>query len=421
MVGASAPSVHDRNIGGAYAWLSFDLLRLTAAAGLMVGRFFIEREVVTLPVSVADIRRSRWLLGTVGMTILSASARAVSSAMFVRTPTVGEFVWFTVVEFVSAGACVACERFFFRAVDQPARRAEALSWLAALTFGATIWWCNFARIYGPGDRPEVAIWFALSAAGFASVTALGFRFVPDAHTARVPQGALARVEGAPAGAFYRPRVITPLDGVIRWTCREMMWAIGFGSGGVLLIASLEMWVPVGDRRFTILEALSGTFRSGRPFGVAFYAVMPLAWLTRLTPNLRLFRSVPVALWTLVSVVTAGPVLAWTSVWCLQAGAYRWSVGAWPSSPPFSMFFFVLSLTAGAKTMLLCLGSRYSIAVLVVWLNLVIFGLPTSWTTNAMAIVPAAASSISLVLLLMFADHMILTRTSRLYRPSTSVV
>ena len=91
-------------------------------------------------------------------------------------------------------------------------------------------------------------------------------------------------------------------------------------------------MPLDDAP-TVLDAISGIFGRAGPWTLR--STVSHSWLTRIGPNLRLLRSVPISSWTLVSIMTAGPVVTWTSVWCLQMGAYRWSSGAWPSSPTLS--------------------------------------------------------------------------------------
>ena len=427
--GAASSAVLPGRADAWVGWLSFEVFRSIVVMAPLIGGLFIEREVATLPVSRADLWRARWLLATVGLTILSASGRATAFVLLGRaTVQPGDFALVTVVEFLSAGTWAACAPFWFRPANQFVKRAETRGWIAFGAWFSAMAWSIYVHGHGPSDRGALTPVVLGPAVAFACATYFGFRAVPAALHARVPRGAAVEEaerrnirSGAPQVVETRG-MAPPGNGVARWVWRELLLAVGYGAGALLVIVPLEMWLPLGERRPTVVEAMSVIFRSDFPIGLAMFAVSPLMWLSRLSINLRLLRSVPLSMWTLVCVLTGGPVLNLAALWSLQVLAYRWSSGGWPSSPPFSEFLLILTLVAAAKTVSLQIGSRYVVLGTVVALNMALVGLPISGPlVAALATVPAVASSVSLVLLLMFADHMILTRTGRLYRASTSVV
>jgi hypothetical protein len=416
-----------RASGSGIGWLSFDLFRAVAVAMPVTGMFFIDREVVTLPVSIKDMWRARWLLVTVGLTALSVSARGVA-VLTIHGAGVdaGEFVWVTAIEFLSAGTCATCAVFLLKTPDQVAKQSAVLRWVAGLTWLSMPGWCYYARLYVSHQERALSPVFAALFAVLALVTYLGFRAVPTAHHARLPLGANAgerTADLADAGRSKADRwrgVSGAGDGVRRWVWRELAWAVAFGLVGVLFITAMEVWIT-GDRGLTFLQGMSGIFLPDGNFGMGFYPVLGLMWIGRITANLRLLRIVPVSTWTVAGVITVGLVVSWTTVWLLQEGAYRWSLGVWPGSPPFSTFLLILACVATVKTALLILGSRYFVVFAIGILQTSVFTIMRFGPFANVPAIPAALGSIGIVTLLLFADHIVLTRTSRIYRPSKSIV
>ena len=104
--------------------------------------------------SLRDVWRAQWLLATVGLTLLALRPEGPWPS-FLGTERAVEFLWFAIVDFVSAGVCAACAAFLLRTPDFVAKQSGVLRGVAGLTWLGMPAWCFYLRLYGPTDARSV--------------------------------------------------------------------------------------------------------------------------------------------------------------------------------------------------------------------------------------------------------------------------
>jgi hypothetical protein len=419
VAGAGSASFAGSRGTGVFLWFAADAMRMVLVSVPLCGFFFGEREVATLPVSTKGIWRARWLLATVGVTLLTTSARWVAARFLPGSPfDATGFSWMTAIEFGSAGTCAAAAAFLLK-TSELASLGSAARWVASLTWVSMPLWCSYLRLHSPSMNRGLSPAFAAAIAALAVASYWGFRIVPSTHVARLLLSVDARRAThlpASSGPNVWGRPTGPRNGATGWAFRQILRAVCYGLGGALFIAAIAASINGG----TFLQSLGGMFGADDSLGPWAYSVPSIVWLGSAVANARLLRTVPISAWTQVRILTIAQGASWATMWLVQAGAYRLTAGVWPSSPPLASFFVVLALLAVSKTFFLLLGGRYFLIGVIVVLQTSVFAAVRLGVVAEFDATQAAAASIGIISLLMLADLTILNRNNRLYRHTASI-
>lgn len=321
-------------------------------AGPQVMLQFIPRCLWYLPVSRRDIWRAHWLIITVGVTILMAFAKLVTSAVPPpegTSPGLGSLLLSTVYDFAAAG--FGCALVVIATRPRPSGRTPQRGWaITKATAEATLPVFGLAMFYVPswtGVTPP-AQWSELTPvsgavlAAFVALAIATWFHVPIPATPANRLTSAAVTTSAPSGAVRDSR----FTGLPRLLIREAAWVLGIAGslalGGALIVLIMAgVAQDQGYLRQFLQDALRVADRgavSRREIGyVAFnlllsYALFASAMATRFPLMLRHLRTLPLGAVKLNVLLVCWPAVIWVTAWTLGTALHYVVIGHLPTRP-----------------------------------------------------------------------------------------